>query len=226
MTISGVTNTGSTTTSSATQAPGELGRDDFLNLLVTQLQYQDPLNPMDSADFTAQLAQFSSLEQLTNMNEQLEALAVAQTDLNNSQAVSYIGRTVLCNGNATLIAEGNAEPLQVALDEPAAEVYVSIYDATGALRSTFSTDAMAAGRGAIEWDGRDMDDNPLPDGTYWFEVTGMDGSGNEIDVSPLSSGRVSGVSFVDGEASLVVNGQTVPLETIIEVIQGGTEEGD
>jgi flagellar basal-body rod modification protein FlgD len=225
MTISGVTNTSGTHTGGITKAPGELGRDDFLNLLVTQLQYQDPLNPMDSADFTAQLAQFSSLEQLTNMNDQLEALATAQSDLNNSQAVSYIGRTVLSTGNATRISDGNAEALQVALDDPAAQLFVGVYDTTGALRSTFSTEAMAAGRNTIEWDGTDMDDNPLPDGTYWFEATAVDGSGNEIDVSTLSSGRVSGVSFDNGEAALVVNGQPVPLDTIVEVIQDDTGEG-
>ena len=224
MTISGVTNT-SATTSGATKVPGELGRNDFLNLLVTQLQYQDPMNPMDSADFTAQLAQFSSLEQLTNMSEQLEALATAQSDLNNSQAVSYIGRTVLANGNATFIADGSAEPLQVELDDAAADVYVGVYDVNGDLKSTFRTDAMAAGRSTIGWDGTDMDGNLLPDGTYWFEVSAVDHSGNEIEVSPLSSGKVSGVSFNDdGGASLVVNGLSVPLDKVIEVIQGGTDE--
>ena len=221
MTISGVTPTSSQNASSVNKAPGELGRDDFLNLLVTQLQYQDPLNPMDSADFTAQLAQFSSLEQLTNMNEQLEALTSAQSSLNNSQAVTYIGRTVLSKGNAILIDGSTVDPLQVSLDEPAAEVFVSVYDATGALRSTFSTDAMAAGRGTIEWDGMDMDDNPLPDGHYRFEVTAVNGAGNEIDVSPMSSGRVS---FNGGEAFLVVNGQFVSLDSIIEVIQGADED--
>ena len=222
MTISGVTSTGNTTTSSDTQAPGELGRNDFLNLLVAQLQYQDPLNPMDSGDFTAQLAQFSSLEQLTNINEQFAALSTAQSDLNNSQAVNYIGHTILAYGNATLIADGNVEPLQVALVDRADEVFVSVYDAEGDLRSTFSTDAMNAGMGEIEWDGTDMDGNPLPDGTYWFEVKAVDGSGNEIDVSPLSSGRVSGVSYSNGEAALVVNGLTVQLDTIIRVIQEET----
>ena len=225
MTISGVTDTSTSSTSTTTTGSSELGRDDFLNLLVTQLQYQDPLNPMDSADFTAQLAQFSSLEQLTNMNEQLEALVTAQSNLNNSQAVSYIGRTVLAEGNATFITDGDAEPLQIELEESAAEVYVGIYDDTGDLVSTLSTDAMAAGRGTIEWDGTDMDGNALPDGDYWFEVTAVDSSGDEVEVSTLSSGQVSGVSFGDdGEASLVVKGQSVSLDAIIEVIQGEADE--
>jgi len=100
MTIAGVTNTSSYSADGSTKAGDELDKNDFLNLLVTQLQYQDPLNPMDSADFTAQLAQFSSLEQLTNMSSQLKELTLTQNALNNSQAVSYIGRTVLSNGNA------------------------------------------------------------------------------------------------------------------------------
>lgn len=220
MTIEGVTNTNSYTADGPVKAGDELGKDDFLNLLVTQLQYQDPLNPMDSADFTAQLAQFSSLEQLTTMNSQLSELTEAQTALNNSQAVAYIGRTVLSNGNATQITDGLSEPLQVALADPAAEVFVSIYDTIGALRSTFSTGDMAAGRGIIDWAGTDMNSNPLPDGKYWFEVAAIDGAGNEIGANPLSSGRVSGVAFTDGESSLTVNGQSIRMNDVIEVIQG------
>jgi flagellar basal-body rod modification protein FlgD len=224
MTIAGVTNTSSYSADGVTKAGDELDKNDFLNLLVTQLQYQDPLNPMDSADFTAQLAQFSSLEQLTNMSDQLKELAVTQSALNNSQAVSYIGRTVLSNGNATLVEDGMAAPLQVALDAPAAEVFISIYDTTGALRTTFSAEGMPAGRGAIEWAGTDMDNNPLPDGNYLFEVAAIDGAGEEVGASPLSSGRVSGVAFNDGESALVVNGQPIRLDDVVEVIQGGTAE--
>jgi len=224
MAISGVTSTGSNRTDGLAKAPDALGRDDFLNMLVTQLQYQDPLNPMDSTDFTAQLAQFSSLEQLTNMSDQLKNLAAAQTALNNSQAVAYIGRTVLSEGNATQITDAQAEALQVSLEAPAAEVFVSVYDATGALRSTFSADAMAAGRGTIEWAGTDMDGNALPDGTYWFEVAAVDRAGDEVAASPLSSGRVSGVAFEDGVATLVVNGQSTPMASIVEVVQSASEE--
>lgn len=224
MTIAGVTNTGSNMTNGISKASGELGRDDFLNLLVTQLQYQDPLNPMDSTDFTAQLAQFSSLEQLTNMNEQLEALATAQSSLNNTQAVAYIGHSVLTKGSGTQVADGRGELLHVSLEAPAAKVFVSIYDVSGALRSTFTTDAMAAGRGTIAWDGTDMDSNPLPNGNYRFEVAAVDAAGEEIGVSPMNSGLVSGVAFQDGVAKLVVNGQFIPLGSVVEVIQ--EETGD
>lgn len=224
MTIEGVTNTNSYSADGTVKAGDELGKDDFLNLLVTQLQFQDPLNPMDSADFTAQLAQFSSLEQLTNMNTQLGELTAAQTALTNSQAVAYIGRTVLSNGNAAHISDGLADPLQVSLDAPAAEVFISVYDSTGALRSTFSAHNMDAGRGTIEWTGTDMNNNPLPDGNYWFEVAAVDGAGEEIGASPLSSGRASGVTFNNGEAALVVHGKSVRLDDIIEVLQGVAAE--
>lgn len=223
MTISGVTPVTSQS-SSATQAPGALGRDDFLNLLVTQLQYQDPLNPMDSTDFTAQLAQFSSLEQLSNMSDQLKLLTDSQAALRNSQAVAYIGETVLCEGNGTRIVDGTAEPLQVALEAPAAAVFVSIYDGTGALRATYNADPMGAGRGSIAWPGTDMDNNPLPDASYRFEVAAVDGAGNQVAVSPRSMGRVSGVAFEDGEAMLVVNGQSVRLEDVVEVMQGSNDD--
>lgn len=220
MTIAGVTNINSYSADGPAKAGDELGKDDFLNLLVTQLQYQDPLNPMDSADFTAQLAQFSSLEQLTTMNSQLSELTAAQTALKNSQAVNYIGQTVLSNGNNTQIANGLPEALQVSLDAPASEVFVSVYDELGALRSTYTNPAMAAGRGSVAWPGTDIDNNPLPDGNYRFEVAAIDGAGNEIGASPLSSGRVGGVAFNNGEAALVVNGQIIRLDDIIEVVQG------
>lgn len=220
MTIEGVTNTNSYSADGKPRAGAELGKSDFLNLLVTQLQFQDPLNPMDSADFTAQLAQFSSLEQLTNMNSQLTELTATQTALKNSQSVAYIGRTVLSNGNFTQITDSLAEPLQVTLAAPAAEVFISVYDTTGALRSTFSAADMAGGRGTIEWAGTDRDNNPLPDGNYRFEVAAVDGAGNEIGASPMSSGRVSGVAFNNGEAALVVNGHSIRMNDVIEVIPG------
>jgi flagellar basal-body rod modification protein FlgD len=219
MSISGVEATTTGTSKAGQSKPDELGRDDFLNLLVTQLQYQDPLNPMDSTDFTAQLAQFSSLEQLSNMNGQLKELAQSQTAFANSQAVGYIGHTVLSNGN-TFAFDGQIPPaLAIDLQNPAQNVFLSIYDANGGFVSAFETGAMAAGRQTTPWDGLHHSGSPLPGGTYRFEAVAVDASGAEIDVRPLSSGRVDGVAFKDGQAVLMLADREVAMADVIEVIR-------
>jgi flagellar basal-body rod modification protein FlgD len=107
--MTSITPIDSSTLSAETQASAPikiLGKNDFLNLLVTQLQHQDPLNPTESTEFTAQLAQFSSLEQLNNINDNLKNMELFQTSMTNSQAVSYIGkklppRAIPCNSKAS-----------------------------------------------------------------------------------------------------------------------------
>ena len=92
-----------TQSSSETYVPPDkttLGKDDFLKLFVAQLENQDPLSPMESTEFTAQLAQFSSLEQLTNANQNLEYLLMYQSSMNNAEAVNFIGNTVKASGNS------------------------------------------------------------------------------------------------------------------------------
>src|SRR5512145_3299493 len=97
--------TAATTASSTTSTKNILGKDEFLKMLIAQLKHQDPLNPMDGTAFTAQLAQFSSLEQLQNINTQLTSFTKQQQSLGNTQAVNLIGREVLAKGNA-IQAEG------------------------------------------------------------------------------------------------------------------------
>ena len=127
----------SSKTSAGTAAGGTLGKDSFMQLLVTQLQYQDPLNPMDNTEFTAQLAQFSQLEAMENMNETMEAMAVLQSSLNNIQALSFIGKTVNATGN-TIEYGGSAVDLGYSLDDDATTVRVSIYNEDGTKVRTLS----------------------------------------------------------------------------------------
>ena len=108
-----------------------MDKDAFLNLLVTQLQNQDPLNPTDSVEFTAQLAQFSSLEQLSNVNDNLEQLQNYQASINNSQAVSLIGKDITAKGNALQLKDGGPAGCNFSLDGSAAIVTISLYDSTG-----------------------------------------------------------------------------------------------
>ena len=219
MTISGVEAMLPASTAGQSAKPGELGRDDFLNLLVTQLQHQDPLNPMDSTDFTAQLAQFSSLEQLSNMSGQLKELAASQTVFANSQAVSYIGHSVLSNGNTFAFDGQEPAALTVDLQDPAQNVFLSVYDVTGAFVEAFETGAMAAGRQTTLWNGQDNNGNLLPGGDYRFEAVAVNARGEEIKVNPLSRGRVDGVAFRGGAAVLMLGSREVPLGDVIEVIR-------
>ena len=219
MTIAGVESTIPASGSAETAKPGELGRDDFLNLLVTQLQHQDPLNPMDSTDFTAQLAQFSSLEQLSNMSGQLEEMAHSQAAFASSQAVGYIGHTVLSAGS-DFAHDGEADAsLAFELEAPAHNVYLSIYDATGGFVSSFECGSKAAGRQTALWDGKDSDGNPMPPGDYRFEAMAVSAGGEELGVRALSSGHVDGVAFADGQAVLKIGRREVAMKDVIEVIR-------
>ncbi len=219
MTIAGVASTIPAGNQTDIAKPGELGRDDFLNLLVTQLQHQDPLNPMDSTDFTAQLAQFSSLEQLSNMSGQLEEMAQSQAAFASSQAVGYLGHTVLSAGNA-FVHEGEAETsLAFELEAPAQNVFLSVYDATGGFVTSFDSGSKSAGRQTAAWDGKDSDGNTMPAGHYRFETMAVSAGGEEIGVRPLSSGRVDGVAFTDGQAVLKLGQREVAMNDVIEVIR-------
>ena len=131
-----ITPTDSNALSAETQSSAPikiLGKDDFLNLLVTQLQHQDPLNPADSTEFTAQLAQFSSLEQLNNINDNLENMEQFQASVTNSQAVSYIGREITARGNSVQLESGQPAECQFELEADAALAVISIIMPTAAL---------------------------------------------------------------------------------------------
>ena len=194
-----------------------LGKDDFLTLLITQMQHQDPLNPTDSVEYTAQLAQFSSLEQLSNVNKNLEYLQLFQASINNAQAVSFIGKEVTALGDGIQISEGIAEACEFELSAPASGVTINIYNEAGNLVKTIEEGSMDAGRQNIAWDGTDQNGNLLEDGDYTFEVLAVDADGQAVEAITYSTGVVSGVTFVDGTTYFMVGNQKIPIADIIEV---------
>ena len=196
-----------------------LGKDDFLNLLVAQLQYQDPLNPMDSTQFTSQLAQFSSLEQLSNINTQLQSLQTQQQENSNAQSMGYIGKTVLADGNGLwLAAEGEAR-LGFNLASDIAAAQVNIYDATGEYVRTLETAALSSGDQFVAWDGKDGAGYRLESGRYSFEVLAADGDGNMVAATPLVSARVTGVQFKNAVPQLVTAGELIPVYNVRQVTE-------
>ena len=194
-----------------------LGKDDFLTLLVTQLQHQDPLNPQDSTEFTAQLAQFSSLEQLGNVNDNLEYLKLATASANNTEAVSLIGKQIIAAGNAIQLDNGAAEACHFELAGDASVVAVNIYDANGHFTRAFEGGALTGGAHALNWDGKDSQGNSVPDGHYTFEVLAVDHNNQMVNATTFTTGKVTGVVFRNNITYLVTESQEISMGDIIKV---------
>ena len=193
-----------------------LDKEVFMELLITQLQNQDPLSPMENEDFTAQLAQLTQVEELRAANTNLETLQLYQASINNAQSVSMIGKSVKALGNVVQY-EGSDVDLTFTLPETAATVRVTVYGADGdAVRSYTMTD-MEAGLNRVKWNGRDTNGNEMTEGEYTFSVSATDEDGESIEVQALIEGIVKGVSFESGAPLLEVNGQKVAIGDIYEV---------
>ena len=201
---------------STSKAP-VLGKDDFLHLLITQLQNQDPLNPTDHTEFTAQLAQFSSLEQLNNVNDNLEELQNYQASTNNSQAVSLLGKEITTNGNFLQLVEGESIDCDFSLARDAAEVVVSIYDNTGKFVKEFTEKNRPAGRQTLDWDGTDKDGHPAKAGNYTFKIQAVDANDQKVKVTTFFTGTIDKVTFENNTPFLISGDQKIALGDVIQV---------
>jgi len=213
-TVSGI-NSGTTGTSTTNASGQVLGEDDFLKMLVAQLQNQDPLNPLQGADFAAQLAQFSSLDQLTQINTQLSNLASSLSSTNNSQVVSLIGDEVVANGSSVAVS-GASTSLAYNLSQNAQQGTIKIYDSQGNLVDTLALGQQQAGNNTMNWN----TSNVSP-GTYTFTISATDSSGNPVSATTMMTGTVTGVTFKNNVPYLSVNGQDVALSDIVYVTQPG-----
>jgi flagellar basal-body rod modification protein FlgD len=201
-------------------AAGEtMGKDEFLRLLVTQLRHQDPLNPLDNAEFVAQLAQFSSLEQMQNLNQQFADQAGLIRSLNNSMAAAMVGREVVVSSDNFAVSGGETPRIGVYLGSAAESVRVTLRDASGTAVRSFDLGALAAGHHSVEWDGRDAQGRALAEGGYMIEVTAADAAGEALAGYPVISGRVESVLYENGAAYFSVAGTEVPLAALLEVLQ-------
>lgn len=189
-----------------------LGKDAFLTMMVAQLKNQDPLNPMDGTDFTAQLAQFSSLEQQITMNSSLNSILESLNNTaENDSIFNYIGKEVVSDGNPVTVSDGSVVSGGLfELDEPAT-VRVVVYDSNGnAVRQMHSgNELIQEGSYNIDWDGRDDEGYKVQDGEYTYEVVALNEKGEYADVSTTSSGFVSGITNYYGKNYLMVDGRRI-----------------
>lgn len=201
---------------SSAQAKQEMGKEDFLNLLVTQLKYQDPLNPMDSQQFSAQLAHFSSLEQLTNMNTRLGEIQNLIPSGKNENIIDYIGKTVKTNNSKIAISDGTAGSSVYYLDGKA-DVSISILNSAGVGVRNIQEGLKDSGEHTINWDGLDNNGKKLDNGIYSIEITAINENGADVSAYAYFSGEVTGVTNGNENPYLMVGGCLVSPEDVVEI---------
>lgn len=204
----------------------ELDKEDFLTLLVTQMQNQDPLNPMDDKEFTAELAQFSSLEQLTQINQGVGALSETKAHQEMVSAASYIGKSVRAVGdNLSIHEDGSVSTLYYQLADNAQSVYMNIFDQNGNIVRTVQFGSQASGEHDFVWDGKDWKGQELPEGLYYVALAAEGEEGEAILTQTEVSGEVEAVQYANGYHYLrLSDGRVVAFEYVNEVVAAA--EGD
>ena len=194
-----------------------LGKDVFIKLLTTELKYQDPLQPMDSTAFITQLAQFSELEEMSNLKALMGNAAASLTSVNNLSMAGLIGKDVQVEGRAFSHVEGLPDTLKYHLATDAGSVSIRIRNSAGDVVRKIGFSAQLAGMNSAIWDGLDNNGNLLPSGDYTFSVEARDAANGPIKVSEYTFGRVTGVNYKAGIPYFIVNGEEVLATTVSEV---------
>jgi flagellar basal-body rod modification protein FlgD len=205
---SGITGSTSSTT---TKKSNVLGQDDFMKMLLAQLQNQDPLNPMNGADFAAQLAQFSSLEQLSNLNATMSSLPTYLQSFSNAQMVNMIGDEAIVKGNIINVS-GSTANIVFSLPSDIQSGTITISDSSGNQLGTMQIGSKSAGINTISWD-----TSKMSTGNYTFTMSAVDKNGAAVTPDTLISGTVTGATFKDNTAYLTINGQAVAFSNIVAI---------
>ncbi|MDH5298761.1 MAG: flagellar hook assembly protein FlgD [Desulfobulbaceae bacterium] len=199
----------------------ELGRSDFMTLFITQMQYQDPMKPMDSYEMASQLAQFSSMEATMKMSDNMEKLLAYQSSQNNIQLLGLIDSDVQIFGNKLGVDKGQVASTEFTLADTADVCKVEIYDAAGHLVRTIDMGGSPAGTFDLSWDGKDRRGQAVADGAYSYKVVALDGRGQEVEVDYRTTGHVTGADFSTGagKAQLIIDNQiNVGVDEILKVM--------
>ncbi|MDZ7296079.1 MAG: flagellar hook assembly protein FlgD [candidate division KSB1 bacterium] len=187
---------------------GALGKEAFMQLLVTQLRYQDPLAPMENTEFIAQLAQFSSLEQLWNVSANTQTNTLLLQSLQNTVLSGFVDREVWASGGKVWLPDEGDVTLHYTLGGPA-QVTVEVLNEAGLVVRTLLVGLQGAGETHCTWDGRNSAGQRLSSGTYSFRVKAVDESGAAVTATPYTVGTVTGVRFKNGNALLLLGGLEV-----------------
>jgi flagellar basal-body rod modification protein FlgD len=207
----------------ASKPSGILGKDDFLRLLVMQLRFQDPMNPLKGTEFASQLAQFSSVEQLSNiktgLEENLRQNGLLAQSINNALSATLLDKEVRATADALWNDGSGTVHFGYSLPEPADSVVVTLRDSSGSVVKTFRNTNMQKGETSITWDGTDDRGRSVAEGQYTIQVEAKNAQGEMISAAPFIIGRVQGIRFKADGSVVVIGAMEVPLAKILEIKQ-------
>ena len=208
--------TSSSSLSSATGSTLAGNFQTFLQLLTTQLQNQNPLDPLDTNQLTQQLVQFAGVEQQLRTNDQLNSLISLQQTAQSTQALGFVGKTAVVDGSTAKLSNSSAVwDLNVPKDST---VKISITNSTGQTVYTNSYSVTAGNNQTFGWDGKGTDGVQWPDGKYTLTATGTDGSGETVAISTGIQGTVSSVDLTQSPPLLTINGQTYTVSQVKAIV--------
>jgi flagellar basal-body rod modification protein FlgD len=203
-----------------------MGKDDFLKMMIAELKNQDPMNPMDGTQYASQLAQFSSLEQLTNLNDTMTASAATNSTLtqsiNNMMVSNLIGKETKLSGSDIVLNGQSSIDLGYNIPSQASSVEVNIYDSNGALVKTIDSSKLSSGDSKLSWDLTDNKGSIVANGDYTFKVTAEDASGNSITAGLYKYGTIDGVKFNSSGTVVLIDGAEYSISEITEITNSST----
>jgi flagellar basal-body rod modification protein FlgD len=199
--------------SAGTASSVKTTKDDFMKLLVTQMKYQDPMNPMDNAQMTSQIAQLNTVEGINQLNATVSGLQASLMATQSMQSASLIGKSILADGNSINLLNGSAS-LSMRLEGPAESVVVDVINSSGRIIKTADLGANAAGIKSFTWDGSTSEGGVAPNGQYTFQVNAKK-LNQAVVVTPLTQATVSGVELTSAGPQLSLNnGTNIAMSTV------------
>jgi flagellar basal-body rod modification protein FlgD len=216
MSITSATATGTTSPTYATSSSNTLGQEDFLELLVAQLENQDPLDPQSNTEFVAQLATFSALEQQTITNDKLDDVISATSDMQQLAGIDMLGKSVVAQSDNFYI---NGEQVDIGfyLPEDATSVTVSVLDGDNNVVSTLEYSDLSAGDNFLNWNATDKNGNPLPEGEYSLSIEAYSADSEIDNVLPLIKTIVDEVAMTSSGSVLSTDAGEIMLSDIYSV---------
>lgn len=216
--VSGVNSTADIPTTTGTTGTTSLGEDSFLLLLTTQLQNQDPTEPMSNEEFVAQLATFSQLEELQVMSGQLDSLYLVNISMNNASMANLLGHDVVARSD-TFHHTSGSEEIYFDASGATTNTTLTITDSDGTIVFSGDIGAQVDGEGSYTWDGKDQSGQLVADGDYTFSISATDVNGSEVSVQTLIQGTIDEMSFESGSAAPSVEGVDILMGDIVRLVE-------